>query len=682
MEAVGNEHVAATSQHAQAGFAIQHELRSLIGQLNIFERISRCPIVAVAGSLNAGKSSLLATFLSTDNRHRVLRGLGNQAGTHRFVFWLPEIWGNDPDLLHTLVHFFSELFGHPPEHLSQDAQQAALQYNGHVDRSALLKPSNASDPLPEVDPLSIPLIAYDAALDDLQVGLVDSPDIQTGFFSAASGAITGGALAAARQQQLARMGRLCSAFIVVSKMNNLHDQGLFQILATLRDSMPGVPRLLAVNKIKARYAPEVVYEQARGLVERFGLQAVFAAYDFRSTLAHTRIPSPPASMNSAGEDLPIFFELSPQASPAALPAANPPPRYLLDLGDRLDVGALSLASSRSLILQLKAKTSEAVEWLEINQELQQQQIHDGWQSIAAAAYEFMAERDAGGRTTGLRLQASPAIVAQMADSLQRTAPAWMRISLSIDRTARQFQQAVSNSASRFKILQSASASVTQFARKFRRGEGAQVVTPQRLADQIRGYDVHDALQAVPPQRLVDGCELAMKRFAAEDKTLLDQPQLDEWSRQIWAGMSWKDKLWKGTQPLAVLMAPLLAAVLVPIDGGGTAVLVFASAKELLAAAGIAAVMAPMATGGEALRIVRSETPWRQLSDLFAIICDCLGLPRPLASELPSAKCEGGSRRLLPSNLDVKLNARASAVKRWQLPRESLSELRVLTQEPT
>ena len=145
----------------------------------------------------------------------------------------------------------------------------------------------------------------------------------------------------------------------------------------------------------------------------------------------------------------------------------------------------------------------------------------------------------------------------------------------------------------------------------------------------------------------------MQRFADEDKTLLNAEELDQWSRQVWESMSFKDKLWRGTQPLAVMLGPLLAAVLVPFDGGGTAVLVFASAKELLAAAGIALVTTAAGTGGETLKIVHRETPWRQLSDLFAIVCDSIGLPRPGESELPSAKCVDQLRQLLPSALPAK-----------------------------
>lgn len=703
LQALGSDLVASDSEHAEDGKQLQSSIEGLISQLTVFEDISRCPILAITGLLNAGKSSLLASYLTPENRKRVLRGLDNDSGTHRFVLWLPKLWWDDSELLSTLISFLTTLFGHAPEHLSDDPETAALQYNGKVVRASLMQAevsgadesdSKASTEQPgvsEVDAMNVPLIAYDSALNELKLGLVDCPDIQTGFVSGASAEAHGEQLAEIRRQHLARIGRLCSAFAIVSKLNNLHDEGLLSVLSTLRDAMPGVPRLLAVNKIKSRYSPSVVAEQTRALVDRFGISYVYLAYDYRSAFADTRIPPLPSRMQlgESGAALPIFFEADPRPSEKEQEAkatgtkpqsklADPPAElnYLHDLGERLDAGALSAESNRSLNLQLRTKTAALIDWHKQNDRKASLRVRDLWQAIADACYEFMAERSPEGQAVGLRLQASPAIVAQMADSLQRTAPAWMKVSLSIDRTARQFQQVIADSASRFKILQTASESVTQFAKRFRRGEGAQVVTPQRLAKAIRTSDIHDGLKRTPQEDLEVRCEHAMKRFAEEDKTLLNQDQLDEWSRQVWAGMSFKDKLWKGTQPLAVMMAPLLAAILVPIDGGGTAVLVFASTKELLAAAGIAAVMTPMATGGEALKIVHRETPWRQLSDLFAILCDSIGVPRADDADLPTSKCDGEPRRLLPCSLKALPLRDNAAVNRWQINEKALGELQL------
>ncbi len=707
LDALRRPDVAACDLQLQAGNKLHQSLSTLLAQLAVFRSIGRCPILAITGLLNAGKSSLLTTYLSPENQKRVLRGLGNQSGTHRFVLWLPEVWKQDAELFSTLINYITSLFGHAPEHLSEDPELAALQYNGRI--VSLTTDQKAADPL------TVPLIAYDQRLNKLRLGLVDCPDIQTGFLpesfpntpgpssndsdasdsrvqpppvQTSSTEILHGmtTLTEHRRNQLTKLGRLCSAFVVVSRLGSLHDDGLLQILATLRDAMPGVPRFLAINRVKARYAPEVAYEQARSLVDRFGIGGVYVAYDFRSALAGSRIPPAPRHwlVSEDNGSQPIFFEALPSRTSQSSNAANssgetvsPSLNYLHDLGDCLDVGALARESSRSLTLQLQAQSAALTEWLSENSRLTDVKLHHAWQAVAEACYEFMAERDESGQPMGLRLQASPAIVAQMADSLQRTAPAWMQLSLRIDRSMRQFHQALADSASRFKMLQAASDSVTQLAKKFRRGEGGQVVTPTRFADALRSADLHEALSHVPQTELVARCETAIRRFSREDQTLFNEVQLDAWSRQVWSNMTWQNKLWKGTQPLAVMISPLLAAILIPFDGGGTALL-FLSTKEFLAAAGIAAVMTPMATGGEALQIVHRETPWRQLSDLFAILCDSLGLPRPSDSELPTSIGEQVPRHLLPSNVEPRVNISQVAISVWETNDETLRQLQLLS----
>ncbi len=616
LAALESAEVAATPQQRDAGSAVAKRLRELLSQLQVFELVSHCPVVALTGLLNAGKSSLLATYLSPQGRSRVLRGVGNDQGTHRFVIWLPQIWWSDRVLLSTLTSLLTTIFGHPPEQLSGDIAEAQQQYNGMVLNTTFLQTTAESGTDPRaINPLTIPLIASDPALDSLRLGLVDCPDIQTGFldgFKHESDASMpqGEDLAATRRDQLGRIGRLCSAFIIVSRLSSLHDEGLLQILTTLRDAMPGVPRILAINKVKSRYAPEVVFDEARALVDRFGINSVFAAYDYRSSLAEQRIPKAPTGLvTSETEPQPIFTYVGPASSEHS--------PYLYDLSQRLDAGALARESHRSLSLQLQALGSQAMDWLNVNDLLLEKQLAAAWQAIADACFEFMSERDETGKISGLRLQASPAILAQMADSLQRTAPTWMRFSMMLDRTARQIQQAVSNSAARIKLLNSASNAVVQFAKSFRRGEGAQVVTAQQLADAIRKADYADATVRMDDDQLIAGCEVAMKWFAEEDTTLLEVQRLDELTLEIWSRMPLNKKLWQATQPLALLTGPFLAAMLIPFDGGGTTVLVFASMKELLIATGLAAVLGPTLLGDAAIRILQQEAPWRQLENLFA-----------------------------------------------------------------
>ncbi|GAB5406669.1 MAG: hypothetical protein Aurels2KO_49000 [Aureliella sp.] len=627
------------------------KLRSIIKRLESTAVTSRCPIVGIAGMLNAGKSSLLATYLSPAGRQLVPRGLGNTSGTHRFVLWLPTQWRDDPDLLSGLMEYTADLFGTTPTMLSADPSEAAQQYAGQVDSGG--------------DQLT-PLIAFDDNLNALQLGLVDCPDIQSG--QAFGSTVSGNELADERKQQLESVGKLCSAFLVVCRLGTLHDERLEQVLVTLRSAMPGVSRMLAVNRVKARYAPETVAVEAQRLQDRFGLREVYVAYDFRSALAGDRIPDYPERLkiDSDGEQHPIFFRADAKSRSEVV--------YLHDLSARLDVGALARESSRSLRLQLKTTATAAVEHLASNNDTNQRRITNAWKAVADACFDFMAERNSDGTLLRLRLQTSPAIVTQIAESLQRTAPAWMRISLKIDRAARQLQSAVSDTASRLKFLGSAAKSVTGMAKRLRGGEGGQVVTPGKMVVAIRKQDDTDALGDADDDVLSAGCEAAMRRFAEEDATQLDDEQLDAWAREIWSNMSLKEKLWKGAQPLAMVTAPFLAVILIPFDAGGTAVLVFASTKELLAAAGLAALLGPVGTGRELMGTVHRETPWRQLSELFHVMCDSLGLPRPAPSQCPQLEYFGTSRHLLTSDSQP-LPTKCPALTLWHASAEFESQLR-------
>ncbi len=665
LESMGDAKVSANLEQVQSGTQIRDELRKLLHQLSVFEQMSRCPILGITGLLNSGKSSLLATYLSQQGRSRVLRGLSNLAGTHRFILWLPTRWRDHQDLTATLESFLTQLFGHAPEPLSENPDEATRQYNGSV----LTEQGRAG----AVDPMSIPLVAYDEGLDALRLGLLDCPDIQTGFSSSGSSQQRGQTLAGQRQRWLANVGRLCSAFIVMTKMNSLHDQGLIDVLATLRDAMPGVPRILAVNRVKARYAPETVADETRMLVDRFGIQRVFIAYDYRSALAHTRIPALPKGLVPEPDNSlqPLFFEVNAKAD-----TNHPKVNYLFHLAEQLDAGSLATQSCRSLLLQLKTHALEAAEWHVCNPKLRQQQITDAWKAVAEACYDFMAERDTSGKTTGLRLQTSPAIVSQMSESLSRTAPIWLKPSMAIDRTARQLQQAVSKNVERFKLMQNASKAVSDVVKKFRGGEGAQVVTPERMSRSIRSLDLHDALRPLADHELQECSRQALERFAAEDQLVLDSHALDQWSKAVWSNMPWKDQLKRGITPLALATGPLLAALLVPFDGGGTAVL-FVSAKELLAAAGITVMLGPTLGGSETLKIIHEETPWRQLSDLFAVQCDGLGLPRPTKSELPT--CGSSGRQLLESDREIKLANSPTVFSVWKPADAAIDHLQRATE---
>lgn len=699
--------VASSTTHHKVGQAYGEQLKALVIQAQSINRLGNCPVVGITGLLNSGKSSLLSSYLSPAGRRRVLRGSANNQGTHRFVLWLPEIWWRETQLLTLLQQYIVDLFGVHAEPLADDPEQAFAQYNGQI----LNRPENA-DNLSDSNPLQIPLLAYDPGLDPLGLALLDCPDIQTAFGpgSAYGNAYSLDALDAEqmqdhRRQMLGRVGRLCSAFLVVSKLSSLHDDTLLSILETLRDTMPGVRRVLCVNKVKARYSPIVVDEQSRCLVDQFQIAHVYMAYDFRSHWAEHRLPPAPPNLHAGSdEQLPIFFravreEQAQRAqsrglvddsndSEAPVSGMRPPEveSYLQDLAQLLNPGSLVIESRRSVLNQLESVSQKTLQWFHTNQAERIRQLHDAWQTIANACYAFMAQSDDHDKTVSLRLQTSPAIIAQMSDSLVAAAPWTMRPSLWVDRTMRRLQTSIASGVKQVRWMQSVSSSLSSFIGSFRKGNTGKVVTSERFQQQLKRSDIHGALSSVPDASLTLACEHALTRFQKEDTTRLDQAWLDNWSKELWKHMTLKRMVYVGVMPLAPIFGPLLAVTLIPFDGGGSAVLVFATTKELLMAAGLAALAAPALAGGNVQDLVERETAFSQLSELFAITCDALGIVRPPSQNIPRVNVGGGLRELKPSTLSVKAHDVDTCLAQWQLApmfesllHQTLEQLRIETQ---
>ena len=118
---------------------------------------------------------------------------------------------------------------------------------------------------------------------------------------------------------------------------------------------------------------------------------------------------------------------------------------------------------------------------------------------------------------------------------------------------------------------------------------------------------------------------------------------------MWSDMPMSKRLITGFAPAGILFAPLLAVVMVPMDFGGSAVLIFASMKELLLA-GAAGVGLVMASADSMPQIAESEAAWQQLGDLYAVLCDELGLKRPAEGQMPTVGPGTHSRKMPPSRI--------------------------------
>ena len=252
------------------------------------------PIVAVAGLINSGKSSLVAGFLSPPSRERVLRGLSSRDGTQRFTLWAPAKWKEDAAFRARLDEMFTRVFRHAPESLEESPEAAHEQQRAH-------------------NSLQVPLLAFDSALDAHGIALLDCPDVQRPQRGEAQGVN-------ARLEALAAAGEICAGVIIVAPRTEIEVRELQAIVARL----PSATRVYAINLLR-REPADVILREVR---EHLGLreELCYGAYDF--DVGANRAFAPAWAEKEAGSPengdqrmLPCFFssrivpkKISPSAS--------------------------------------------------------------------------------------------------------------------------------------------------------------------------------------------------------------------------------------------------------------------------------------------------------------------------------------------------------------------------------
>ena len=573
------------------------------------------PTVAIAGMLNSGKTSLVATFLSEHGRARTLRGDNNDQGTHRFVLWLPAAWRKDSDLWGLLMSRIGDAVGRPPEMLAEDPKQAHLQYSNHG--------GNA-------EALQIPLVATDPGLEEAGIGLLDCPDIVSDeSFGLGSPQV--------RREILGRAATLCSAFMVVTSAESSRDQALGNLMRIASDLMPGIPRLLAVNKIRPRQTPDQVVETFGPLARGHAIETVYAAYDFEVPASRPFIPASDevvaAALQPDADPLPVFFSVSkdPDDNP---PASIGGDRLLASLPHTLDRANLFEKFRVALELSLRSATWDlGFKKIDRDADQSREQTVRAQECLLQTSLDFFAHRQVGGEVAELRLHQSQRIVRQLSESFAATAPWYARWGVRMNTAARRVFGGAGDFIRQLTPTAMARRTAGEIKDKFTSGEYGGLMTPERLqkAIELHGGAVsltHWYTDAGIVDRAAwnDATETAISRFERDDFTSLDPRRLDEAVRQMWAEVPMRKKLAAGLTPLAAMLATFGGVLMIPIDFGATHFIAAASIPELLAAAGLT-TLSTMWAGGQNTRNVGQQAARQQLADFQAVLCDTLGVAR-------------------------------------------------------
>lgn len=604
-------------------------------QLHTAAQLVDWPTVAVAGMLNAGKTSLVATFLSEAGQARTLRGANNDQGTHRFVLWLPSGWRENTELWELLMDRIADAVGSPPEMLAEDPGAAHDQYN-----------NRGGD---EVS-LAIPLVGTDPNLDSAGIGLLDCPDI-------VSDEAFGLGSPEERRALLGRAATLCSAFLVVSSAESSRDGTLGDLLRIAADLMPGVPRMLAVNKIRARQTPDQVLDTFGPLARSHGIETIYAAYDFDVPSSRPFIPAPDEVVARAlepdSDPLPVFFSIAEDTDDNP-PAAIPDDRLLKALPSRLDRGLLFEKFRVALQEGVRSSIWESAFPLISNDaDAAIETTKKAQHCLLEAAMEFFAHREAG-EVKELRLHQSERIVRQLSESFAVTAPWYARWGVRLNAKVRQVFGGAGDFIRQLTPSAIAQRTAGEIKDKFRRGEYGGLMTPERLTQAIDRHGGNLSLKHWSEvsieedlSRWHEAAEAAILRFERDDFTSLDPRRLDEAVRQMWSEVPTHKKLAAGLTPLAALLATFGGVLMIPVDFGATHFIASASIPELFAAAGLT-TLSTLWAGGQNTRNVGQQAARQQLADFHAVLCDVYGVHR--CDEAPLIRVAGVTEKLVLSKI--------------------------------
>lgn len=580
-----------------SGAEAEANLRRTGRQLLTLHTFAKRPIVAVAGMLNAGKTSLVARFLSEQGRARAPRGLRVAAGTQRFVLWLPHSWQQDAELWQAVQAHVHEVFGAPPELLHTDPQQAHAQYGG---AGAVLAH------------FGVPLLATDPKLDNLGLAFLDCPDVQRPH-----GDKSGSMMGSVRLSALGRAARLCSAFFVVSTLDSVQDRMLPAILEELAHRAPGVRRYLLLNKLRPDVRPDQVLEEVADICLEHDISAVFGAWDFAIKGYEQWAPAASNDTGSDAEESPRFFELTPEASPQ-----NAHNHLLENVAAQLPIGELYSDKTRSLCTTFKHEMRQALQQVSSAASQSHTRIANAQDGVLSACCQTLLDRD-----KNLRVPVDRNFLDAFLASIERTAPVYVRFFMWMNRPLR----AISRTAK--EGLQAAIQTVRplQATRdRFMSGKHGVIVDAKELASALKGADVDHLVG--PLVDVQQAASEALRRFGAQHRSDPNPSELDLATQALWDAMPTWRKAAAAATMMGTLAVGLAAVALIPIDWGSS-VIFAASVKEIIAATVTGGVVG-MATEVPLRKALEHQAGWPAFSDLRAVLCDVLGLPRARSDGQP------------------------------------------------
>lgn len=538
------------------------------------EHFAHIPIIAVTGTINSGKSTMVSTFLSKQGAERVLIGNLGRHGTQRFVFWLPETWKDKP-LGAELANRLRQITKCVPEYLSEEPAEAAKQYNAGGD---LVRQFNT------------PLIAYDPALDEKDIAFLDCPDIQRPLDDSTVSADA--STSHLRLERLRTLSPLCSAFIIVASMEQLQTEIVGAVFRTHQDVASNAPLWFILNKIEPANMPEVMPD----------VEAVYRRWRAEEKVRQT-ILSP--RVNGNGRIKPEFYN------------KDQGPCDMADAARQLDPAELQSAHRDSCRQNLARAVQDAYGLIDQDFNEKRRRIHDAHQKLIAFLNpQFVDEKG------GLRVLFYNEFGVKLNEAIIRKAPRFVRMTNQMGNLRRKTFDMI-KSKTKWVKKQVGEEDVTGF----------ELVSGGEFANHLQG----SAFLPPETSRenltdLWNGAVARVEKLANEQK--LDLDKMDALAARLWKQTPGTLK-WKLLRNVLIAAAAFtFAGMVLPFDGGASLVIVTKANIVLgggellliLVGAPLAGSLFTLPAAREILDEFQNHHARPQINNLWTALCDGFGIP--------------------------------------------------------
>jgi hypothetical protein len=592
--------------------------RKILHAMHALHGMAQCPILAVLGGLNAGKSSVVASFLSDVGRRRIPCGVAGRQGTHRFVYWVPESWRNATSIRDAFFELLTAVHGPEREYLSSDPAEAERQYGSGRDNNAVLR---------------TPLIATDPHLDTLRTALLDCPDVQTRDRDAPDGASR---LDNLRLDFLMNAARICSAFLIVWLRLQVRDRLLETILKGLRERAMKSPRYLLLNCIvpeagqptRTRNDCEVVRILTDYAIDD---QACYGAFNFKIPGWEDLTPLPLVRGQDPDTPVPQFFGLSTSAA-ENMPTTVSENRYLIGLPRQLNAADLQQQKLQDNWNQLASRILQDLDDIQAwaaSRHARAREIHQG-------LLDFCVRKFTDPRTGEPLQVVSKELAYELQVSFVRTAPTLVRWPLQWAQPFEKAVQAIGETLGRLNFRRRTHALQDDLKRNLHNLlgiEGLRISDPRGLAEEMKPLRFVPAAAAV--EQLEQAWDSILTAFARHPLRTDAADELNQLTGKLWEHMPLQKKLRVAGMSLLKSLgsiAALAGTLTVLVDGGATLLAAYSLAQTLANAVPGLAALAGGAAGAVAAwaGFVAGVLKWNTLPSLsrfFAFSCDAFGVPR-------------------------------------------------------